>query len=68
MLTLEDIQQNLFLFYAYAFFDIMKSNFLLSSSFVATFSKRLPNDLSKLTCLEVADGTFKDFYLIVVGI
>ena len=67
MFTLEDIQQNVFLFYAYAFFDIMKSNFLFSSNSVATFSKRLPNDLSKLTCLEVADGTFKDFHLIVVG-
>lgn len=67
MLTLEDIQQNVFMFYAYAFYDIMKFNFLFSSKSVATFSKRLPNDPSKLTCLEVADVTFKDFSLIVVG-
>ena len=67
MLTLEDIQQNIFIFYAYAFYDIMKFNFLFSSKSVATFSKRLPNDPSKLTCLEVADVTFKDFNLIVVG-
>ena len=67
MLTLEDIQQNVFIFYAYAFYDIMKFNFLFSSKSVATFSKRLPNDPSKLTCLEVADVTFKDFHLIVVG-
>ena len=67
MLTLEDIQQNVFIFYTYAFYDIMKFNFLFSSKSVATFSKRLPNDPSKLTCLEVADVTFKDFNLIVVG-
>ena len=54
MLTLEDIQHNVFLFYAYAFYEVMNVKLLFSSTSAAT----------RLTGEEKSKN---DFHLMVVG-
>ena len=51
MLTLENIQQNVFLFYDYAFYDVMKFKFLFSSTSAAT---RLTGEKYKKRILRMA--------------